>query len=326
MHYDLNNINKNVRDNPGGFAVRCEQEFDSKVKTAADLICGNIKHSPIVLLAGPSGSGKTTTSLKLEAELRKRGINSTAISLDKYFQTIDPETAPRTPDGALDFESPQCLDMDLLDKHFTLLNQHEEIRVPHFDFSRQVRSTDRYRDLCLGENEIAIFEGIHALSDLISGKHPEAFKLYVSARSSVYQGIDGIQGKGGGKGGGKGTQVFKSTWLRMMRRIIRDNNFRGADAVFTLSLWSNIKRGEQLYILPYEDSADYKLDSMLPYEISALKSYARPLLESVPENIERYEEIRQMRDALDLFEDMDDKYLPPDSLIREFMGGSIFKY
>lgn len=311
MHYQLEDININIKTDAEEFVRSCDKFYEEEVRVAADLICERMHACPIVLLSGPSGSGKTTTSLKLEKELDSRGITTTAVALDKYFRTIDLETAPRTPDGKLDFESPECLDMELLNHHFHLLSEHKEITIPHFDFTRQSRSESRSKRLRLGKNEIAIFEGIHALSHSITEKNSEAFKLYVSARSSIYSGD---------------VKVFRSTWMRMMRRIVRDNNFRGADAAFTLDLWPNIKRGEQLYILPYEDKADYKLNSTLPYEVGVLKRFALPLLKTVPEDTPLYGDICKIAEAFSLFEEIDVKYVPRNSLLREFIGGGIYKY
>lgn len=311
MQYQLDRINNKIKSDPRGFALDCDTAYNLKIAKAADEICDNIKISPIVLLSGPSGSGKTTTALKIVEELGNRGITSRAIAMDKYFKTIDPETAPRTPDGEIDFESPDCLDLELLDKHFTLLGEHKEIIVPHFDFALQARSESKFRPLHLGANEIAIFEGIHALSDRITDKHPEAFKLYVSAMSIIECGS---------------IEVFSDTWMRLTRRIVRDQNFRGADAAFTLGLWDNILRGERLNILPFRDKADFNFDSSIPYEVSLMKQYALPLLTKVPEDMANFDKIQQIISAFSLFEDMDEELVSPSSLLREFIGGGTYKY
>lgn len=311
MQYELDRINTSVKTDPKGFAKFCDDSFNKKVLEAADLISANLQKSSIVFLSGPSGSGKTTTALKIEEELSRRGIKSHAISLDKYFLDVDPKTSPKTSEGDYDFESPDCLDMELLKRHFDMLEQHQEIQVPHFNFSTQKRSKTKCKCLRLGKNEIAIFEGIHALNDRFSQIQPNAFKLYVSVRSSF---------------GINSDKIFKSSWIRMMRRVVRDNNFRGADAVFTLNLWKNIKRGEKQNIFPFEDKADYKFDSTIPYEISILKSFALPLLKKVPDNVCYQEDIRKIIDAFLLFEDMDSKFASRYSLIREFIGGGSYKY
>ena len=182
MAYQLQEINRRIRTDVAEFLAECDENYAQRVSLAADKILSNLEHSPIVLLSGPSGSGKTTTAMKVAEELRRRGVNSHAVAMDNYFVTMNPRTAPRTPEGAIDYESPLCMDMDLLDQHFTALSRGEEILVPRFEFARQMRNDSLGTPLKLEKNEIAIFEGIHALNDDIAGRHPEAAKLYISAR------------------------------------------------------------------------------------------------------------------------------------------------
>jgi len=311
LTYDLQTIDSRLSTDPKAFVAECDARYWDKVVEAADLIEQNLPVSPIVLLSGPSGSGKTTTALKLEKELKRRGIGSYAVSLDRYFQTVNPKTAPRTPEGGIDYESPECLDMALLDEHFTMLNEQKEILIPSFIFSRQVRSATKWTPLKLGKNEVAIFEGIHALNDDITGRHPEAFKLYVSARSNIVSGDE---------------LVFKGTWMRLVRRVVRDNNFRGSDAAFTLGVWANVRRGEKLYISPFKDRANYQFDSSLPYEVSLMKQFAAPLFDALAPDVERREELRSIVPAFDRFVDLDPKLVPEGSLMREFIGGGSYKY
>lgn len=311
MAYQLQDINKRVLEDTPGFLAECDAHYHDRVVAAADKIVERMSLSPIVLLSGPSGSGKTTTALKIEEELERRGINTHTVSLDNYFMTRDPLTAPRTPDGEYDLESPQCLDMPLLDETFTLLSKGEEVLIPHFDFSRQLRDTSRSRPLRLEANEIAIFEGIHALGPGIAGPHPEATRLYISARSNVME---------------DGEVRFKGTWMRLTRRAVRDYNFRGNDISFTLAQWANVRRGEKLYISPYKDTAHVKVDSSLPYEVSVMKNYALPLLKAVPEENQRRAELLELMAAFDAFEPIDPALVPKDSLLREFIGGGSYHY
>ena len=181
MAFDLSEINYRTVADPAAFVDECDAVYRRKIELAADMISANLPVSPIVLLSGPSGSGKTTTAQKIEEELTHRGIRSYTISLDNYFRTVDPATAPRTAEGALDYESPKCLDMELLNEHFTKLSQGERIYVPKYEFARQMRVLEPAKSLRLHKNEVAIFEGIHALNDEITNFHPEAFKLYISA-------------------------------------------------------------------------------------------------------------------------------------------------
>ena len=311
MAYQLEDINFRTVADPKGFVEESDAEYQKKVEHAADLISENRKKSPIVLLSGPSGSGKTTTAMKIAGELNKRGIGTHYVSMDNYFKTIDPATAPRTPEGEIDLESPLCLDMELLNRHFDMLANGERIFVPKYEFSRKMRIQDPSASIKLGSDEIVIFEGIHALNDMITGKHREAFKLYISARSNVEF---------------NGQVVFKGTWFRLVRRMVRDHLFRGSDPAETMSMWANVRRGEKLNISPFKDKADFQFDSSLPYEPAVFNTTATELFSTVPEGIERYEELRSVLPAIQLFGHISEELVAPDSLIREFIGGGIYEY
>lgn len=310
MAYQLQEINGRIREDVRGFLEECDGEYGLKVARAADHIIRNMKKSPVVLLSGPSGSGKTTTAQKVEEELRRRGVNSHTISMDNYFKTLDHRTAPRTEEGDIDYESPKLLDMDLLDAHFTALAKGEEILIPKFAFARQMRDT-AVTPLNLGKDEVAIFEGIHALNDDIAGRHPEATCMYISARSNVCDG-DVLR--------------FKGTWMRLARRAVRDYNFRGTGVEATMAMWANVRRGEKLYISPFKGRADVIIDSSLPYEVSVMKNYAKPLLEAVPAGNERYQELLDLIEGFRWFEEIDPVLVASDSLIREFIGGGSYHY
>ena len=308
---ELQEINRRIRTDVAEFLAECDENYAQRVSLAADKILSNLEHSPIVLLSGPSGSGKTTTAMKVAEELRRRGVNSHAVAMDNYFVTMNPRTAPRTPEGAIDYESPLCMDMDLLDQHFTALSRGEEILVPRFEFARQMRNDSLGTPLKLEKNEIAVFEGIHALNDDIAGRHPEATKLYISARSNINEGA---------------VLRFKGTWMRLTRRAVRDYSFRGTGVAQTLAMWANVRRGEKLYISPFRSRADIIFDSSLPYEVPVMKNYALPILQSVPENNERHDEMLELVKAFEHFEAIDPALVAQDSLLREFIGGGSYKY
>ena len=311
MAYQLQEINKRIQTDVEEFLAECDASYAQRVALAADKILANLERSPIVLLSGPSGSGKTTTAMKIAEELQRRGVNSRAVALDNYFKTLNRKTAPRTPEGDIDYESPLCLDMDLLDEHFRALSRGEEILIPKFEFARQMRNDSLGTPMKLEKNEIAIFEGIHALNDDIAGRHPEATKLYISARSNVNEGA---------------VLRFKGTWMRLTRRAVRDYSFRGTEVGETLEMWANVRRGEKLYISPYKNRADIIFDSSLPYEVSVMRNYAVPLLRAVPEENDRHDELLQLIDAFQYFEPIDPKLVARDSLLREFIGGGSYKY
>jgi len=307
--YEVKEINRRIEEDPKGFVEECDLKYQESIAGAAERIIENMKRSPVVLLSGPSGSGKTTTAMKIEEELERRGVGTVTISMDNYFKTLDPDTAPRTPEGEIDFESPNLLDMELLNEHFTALEKGEKILIPHFIFSLQKRSATRFTPLRLRENEIAIFEGIHALNDCVTSAHPEATKLYISANSYFAN---------------EGTAVFEGVWLRLVRRIVRDNNFRGTDAKTTLKLWANVLRGEKLYINPYIHKADISIDSTHPYEVSLLKRYAGPLFKEIPPSTPGYSLLEQISKAFGYFAELSPKYVSSTSLLREFIGGSAY--
>ena len=311
MAYQLQEINRRVQSGAAEFLAECDENYAQRVSLAADKILSNLERSPIVLLSGPSGSGKTTTAMKIAEELLRRGVNSRAVAMDNYFLTQDPKTAPRTPEGAIDYESPLCLDMELLSQHFAALSRGEEILIPKFEFARQMRNDSLGTPLKLERNEIAIFEGIHALNDDIAGRHPEAAKLYISARSNINEGA---------------VLRFKGTWMRLVRRAVRDYSFRGAGVAQTLEMWANVRRGEKLYVSPFKNKADIVFDSSLPYEVPVMKHYAVPILKSVPEDNERHDEMLELVKAFDHFQPIDPALVARDSLLREFIGGGSYKY
>ncbi len=311
MNWQLNDINFKTVSDPKGFIAEGDAQYQAKVAEAAERIIENKKNSPIVLLSGPSGSGKTTTAMKIAEALNERGIGTHYVGMDDYFNTVSPETTPRTPEGDYDLESPLCLDMELLNEHFTRLSRGERIYVPKYEFSRQMRIQEPSKSIKLKADEIVIFEGIHALNDAITSQHPEAFYLYISASSNVVF---------------QDSVVFKSTWFRLVRRMVRDYKFRGTDPNGTLAMWANVRRGERLHISPFKNKANFRFDTAFPYELPVFNAVATQLFQSVPEGIERYDELRQVLPALQLFGRIDEDLVAPDAMIREFIGGGIYEY
>ncbi|MDR2615451.1 MAG: nucleoside kinase, partial [Oscillospiraceae bacterium] len=268
MHFKLTEINGRIRADAPGFAEECESAFDGKIMLAAQAVAENTRRSPIVLLSGPSGSGKTTTAKRIEDALETLGIRSHSVSLDDYFLPQRENAFPRAPDGTPDFESPMCIDWPLLNEHFDVLSRGGEVILPRFSFAAQGRVAPRRGPLRLGRGEIVIFEGIHALNTLVTDTHPDAFKLYISARSDTAD--------------DNGVIVFKGTWTRLVRRAIRDSLFRATDAPATLAMWANIRRGEKAHISPFKGSADLILDTAIAYEIPALRELAARALSVIP--------------------------------------------
>ena len=308
MAYKLDEINLRTVSDPKEFMEECDAVYMQRLEEAVRRILDNKKRSPIILLSGPSGSGKTTTSMKIAEAMEKHGVCAHYVAMDDYFKTVDHST-PRTPEGELDLESPLCLDMELLNRHFSQLANGERIYVPKYEFSRRMRVQAPSKSIKLGSDEMVIFEGIHALNTMITDVHPEAFKLYISARSDVEF---------------QGSVVFKRTWFRLVRRMVRDYKFRGSDPLETMSMWGNVRRGELHYISPYKDQADFRFDTSFAYEPAVFNVTATKLFQAVPEGIDRFDELRRVLPALQLFGVIDEDLVAPDALIREFIGGGIY--
>ena len=311
MAYRLEDINYRTVADPKGLIEEADALYAKKVETAAESILENRKNSPIILLSGPSGSGKTTTAMKISEALEKRGVRTHYVAMDDYYNTIQPETVPRTPDGEMDLESPLCLDLELLNRHFTELSQGKRIYVPKYEFSRRMRIQEPSKSIKLKKDEMVVFEGIHALNSMITNVHPEAFKLYISARSDVTF---------------QGAKVFDRSWFRLVRRTVRDYKFRGTDPATTISMWANVMRGEYKYIAPFKDKADYQFDSSFSYELPVLNATATELFKAIPKGVERFDELKKVFPALLLFGHIDESLVAEDAVLREFIGGGIYEY
>ena len=264
----------------------------------------------LILLAGPSSSGKTTSCRRLSVQLNVLGHDVKQISLDDYFVSRD--RTPKLPNGEYDFESVDALDIPLLNDHLKRLFNDEEVEIPTFDFIKG----DPYfsgKKLSLKPKKLLIIEGIHALNPKLTAQIPEEmkFKVYVSALTQVA--IDD-------------QNIIHSSDNRLLRRIVRDNSFRGWNAIETLKRWDNVQAGERKHIFPYQENADVMFNSALFYEIALLKTFAEPLLKQVPENCKEYAEARRLLNFIELIEPIDPKFIPPTSIMREFLGGSSFEY
>ncbi|MCL1807906.1 MAG: nucleoside kinase [Oscillospiraceae bacterium] len=305
-YFDFNDIETKTATDPRGFIADCDHVLNGRLTRAAAKIASDCKHRRVVLLAGPSGSGKTTTAKKLAEELNWIGVGAHVVSMDDYFLTVNQETHPRDAKGEIDYESPDCLDIPLLNTHFAALTAGGEVLLPYFDFTGQRRDETRAAPLRLRNDEVAIFEGIHALNPLLLGGSPESkWRIYASARANVRDGHD---------------LVYKGTWIRLTRRLIRDAKFRGWPGGTTMKVWANVRRGEKKHISPYKESADIQIDTALAYEISVLRDYALPLLRDVPPEAERAEEMRQIAPLLERFPSLPEDWVSKRALIREFIG------
>ena len=301
MRIELNDINTALRTDPKGYVARCDALYNSRVGKAAELVASRLQKSRVALLAGPSSSGKTTTAARLKKALAERGVFAHMISLDDYYRSKLAPDYPRTKDGELDHEAPEGLDIPMLGRHLEALDRGEEILVPHYDFQLQDQVPEKYRPLRLQENEVVIFEGIHGLNPILTDKNPGATRLFVSTASSVYD---------------NDVEVFDRVWMRVLRRIVRDYNFRGASAEETLGMWRNVRLGEKKYISPYKKNAHYAIDSSLGYEVAAFRSIAEPMLIKLEEHPQP-KLVDLILEGLKAFDPLDPALLPESSLLKE---------
>lgn len=282
---------------------------EKKLTEIADEIASR-KDVKLVLLAGPSSSGKTTTCKRLSIQLLANGIKPLQISLDDYF--VDREHTPKDDKGEYDYESIYALNLKLINDQFNALFRGEEIELPKYNFQTG-RSEKSGKKLRMEPNNVLVVEGIHALNPELTAQIPEAqkFRVYVSALTTIL--LDDHN-------------YIPTTDNRLLRRIIRDYKYRGVNAQETIHRWPSVRAGENKWIFPYQENADVMFNSAMLFELAVIKQQAEPLLEMVPENCEEYSEAYRLRKFLRYFQPIPNRDIPPTSLLREFLGGSSFKY
>jgi uridine kinase len=264
----------------------------------------------LILVAGPSSSGKTTFAKRLCVQLRVNGIIPHIVEMDNYF--LPRNKTPKKSNGDFDFETIHALDLDRLNQDLTALLAGEEVELPKFNFI--LGKTQRsYRKIKLDRSHVLVFEGIHGLNDILTAAVPynQKIRIYVSALNNLN--IDAHN-------------RIKTTDTRKLRRLIRDHNFRGYNAEQTLEIWNSVREGEDKNIFPFQENADFMFNSVLTYEPWVLKKYITPLLESIMPQSPYYTEARRLLQLLDHFMHIQDDLVPNNSILREFIGGSIFKY
>lgn len=282
---------------------------EKKIAQMADEIVAR-KDVKVVLLAGPSSSGKTTTCKRLAIQLLANGKRPVMISLDDYF--VDRDKTPKDESGEYDYESLYALNIPLINEQFNALFRGEEVTLPKYDFQagKNTRTGNR---LQLDDNSILIVEGIHALNPELTAQIPEEqkFRIYASALTTIL--LDDHN-------------YIPTTDNRLLRRIIRDYKYRGVSAEETIRRWPSVRAGENKWIFPYQENADAMFNTAMLFELAIIKTQAEPLLELVPENCDEYSEAYRLLKFLKYFSPLPFRQLPPTSLLREFLGGSSFKY
>ena len=309
-------------NNVGEFNIACQnnQSFnlikvsealhEKKVASIADMIFERGEKVRFVLISGPSSSGKTTFSKRLSVQLMVSGLKPVVLSLDNYF--VNRVDTPLDENGEWDFEHLHSLDLPLFNQHLKQLLNGEEVEIPAFNFEDGIRYS-KGEKLRLKEDGILVMEGIHALNPelIIDIPSETTFKIYVSALTTI--------------------SIDNHNWIptadtRLLRRIIRDYRFRNYSARETIARWPSVRRGEEKWIFPYQENADVMFNSALLFELAVLKRHAEPILAEVPKYCDEYTETHRLLKFLNYFVPIHDREIPPTSLLREFVGGSSFRY
>ena len=282
---------------------------EKKISQIADTIAGQ-KEIKVVLIAGPSSSGKTTFCKRLSVQLLASGVKPVQISLDDYF--VNRAETPKDENGELDYESIYALNIPLINEQFNALFRGEEVELPKYNFQTGM-SEKSGKKLHLGENNILLVEGIHALNPALTEQiaDDKKFKIYASALTTIL--LDDHN-------------YIPTTDNRLLRRIVRDYKYRGCSAQETIHRWPSVRAGENKWIFPYQEQADVMFNTAMLFELAVIKPQAEEVLEQVPEKCEEYAEAYRLRKFLKYFAPLPFRNLPPTSLLREFLGGSSFKY
>jgi len=306
MNIEVTRINEGLSLDPAAYIDAVNEDYIYRIKKIAENIAKNRDEKPVILLSGPSGSGKTTTALILEKFLDDMGHETHTLSMDNYFCPLTEEEKALAALGKVDLESPKRVDADLLNEHILAINLCEEFEIPQYDFKT---STRKYtgRKFQRKKGELVIFEGIHALNpDVIFVPDSRLCKIYVSVRTRITC----------------GDIILHPSRIRLMRRMIRDKNFRQRSFRETMNMFHSVEAGENKYIMPYKHRSDYDVDTFIAYELSAYRSH---LLRQLSEMTD-VPELEDVVKVLEALEPLDNSLVPPESLICEFIGNGAFKY
>ena len=311
---NIGSLNKIILENKSKELIQIAEALQEKVcANVADMIFDkyNEEGSRIILLSGPSSSGKTTTSKRIAVQLSVLGFEPMVISLDDYF--LNRECTPRDENGEYDFEALEALDIEQFNKDLLALLDGEEVNIPTYDFVTGCRVMNPEKRLRLKSRSMLIIEGIHALNPSLTPhiKDTQKFKIYVSALTSIA--MDNMN-------------RIATTDNRLLRRMVRDNAYRGTSAVDTIKRWQSVRRGEDKHIFPYQEQADVVINSAMIYELCVLKRYAETILHEVPDSVPEFGEANRLLKFLEHFAPIDSDFIPPTSVLREFIGGSSFVY
>ena len=289
---------------PESFIQECEERYGNKLRQVAKDVA-SVGKNEIIMIAGPSSAGKTTTAKKLREYLRQSGIESHTVSLDDFY--LDNCDAPRFPDGTPDFETVEALDIPFFEKTMNTLVTTGRAFLPEFDFLTGKRK-EKLNEVVIGENDVVIVEGLHALNPVITDVLPadRLLKIYINVSSRIYDEKNNI--------------ILNKRNMRFIRRMVRDFKFRGNSVEKTYKMWLNVQYGEDIYLFPYRDNADIKINTIHLYESCVLRDTAIELLRGIDKGSEFYKQSQRLIRSLEKFPKIDDSLVPEDSLLREFIG------
>ncbi len=304
----IQELNDALQKDPKGFIAKCEDEYEDKIELAANYVLEHGKK--VILLAGPSGSGKTTTANLLADHLRSHGRFAAVISLDNYYYSKNDPRYPKNNDGELDFESPYALWIDGIHKTIAdVLSDSGKLSVPHFDFKKGVR-VDNAMNMIVPPDGCVIIEGLHALNPIMTeGIESDAvMKIFVSVSTNLMH---------------NGRRVLSGRKMRFIRRTSRDYLYRASDAARTVSLWEGVLEGENKYLYPFKNTADFCFDTFHGFEVAVLKPFASKIFE---EGTDLGSYVEVVKSAMSLFDEIPVELVPKTSLIREFIPGGIYEH
>lgn len=303
----ITDLNKAINTDSESVVAEAEDLYRRQLEAAADTVSENCEDKPIVLLSGPSGSAKTTTAMRLKALLQKNGFNSHVISMDNYFLPLNGLSGEEL--SKIDLEAPSRVDIPLLKEHLERFCEGLPTQLPVFNFADQTRSAGEL--LCRKENEIIILEGIHVLNPLITEQITDRFQgMYVSVRTRL----------------SNKSKLLHPSMIRLMRRLMRDRLFRGRKTEDIIRAFKSVQRGEALYIMPHKDNAAINIDTFMSFEAAVYCNQLLPHLQAVPKEFELYSMVKELLEFLENIAPLPVSVVPDSSIVREFIGGSVFNY
>lgn len=305
MNIEVTRINSGIKQNPSEYVKTVNDDYYYKLGEIVKCIAENSASKPVILLSGPSGSGKTTTAFIIAKMLGEMGKKTHTLSMDNYFCPLSSREKELASLGKMDLESPLRIDSQLLNSQIERIEKCETVEIPRYNFGESTR--ERGRLFSRKPDEMVIFEGIHALNpSVITVPDKKICKIYVSVRSRITC----------------GDIILHPSKIRLMRRMVRDRNFRKRDLTETMNMFKSVENGENKYIMPFKHRSDYDVDTFFAYELSV---YRNSLINDLKE-MSQIPELADVTEVMENLEPLDASYVTPDSLICEFIGNGEFKY